>query len=268
MHYFGLCDGIRKLNLPDIEYLDIYEREFSKFYDNLVINDDYDLEYLNKVLNNTKEPVLELACGSGRVMIPLLEKGYFVSGVDASEDMLEILRKKSIKRNLSTNLYKDDMCSFHTDFKYAYVILSHISICLLEPQQQKELFINISKNVLKDNGKFIFNFTESSDKLMKSRELKPNYYFNMRTKSFIVFSEKVDLDADKVYINMYMEQIEKNKTKRYIGTSCKNIIKKEVLVNHIRTAGLRVSDEKSFFLPEGTITYLIVEKEKSKCYND
>ncbi len=98
MQYFGLCDGIRKLNLPDIEYLDIYESEFSKFYDNLVINDDYDIEYLNKVLNNTKEPVLELACGSGRVMIPLLEKGYFVSGVDASEDMLEILRKKSIKK--------------------------------------------------------------------------------------------------------------------------------------------------------------------------
>ena len=102
MCYFGLCDGMRKLNIPDIEYLDMYEGEFSKFYDSLVSNDNYDFDFLDQILNNTKKPILELACGSGRVMIPLLEKGYNVSGVDLSDDMLTILKRKCKKRNFES----------------------------------------------------------------------------------------------------------------------------------------------------------------------
>lgn len=260
MYFFGLCDGIRKLKIPDIKYLDIYESEFSKFYDSLVAEDNYDIELLNEILNNTRDNILELACGSGRVIIPLLEKGYNISGVDLSEDMLEILKKKCKKRNYDIELYKDDMCSYHPDFKYAYVILSHISICLLEENQQRELFNNISHNILKDGGKFIFNFTESSYKFLKSGELQPHYYFNTRNNSYIIFFEKVDLEESKVYINMYMERVEGDNTKRFIGTSCKNIVKREKILEYIKEAGMVINSEKEFVSPEGTITYLILEK--------
>lgn len=259
MYYFGLCDGIRKLNIPDVEYLDIYEGEFSRFYDSLVSNDNYDFDFINEILNDTRKPILELACGSGRVLIPLLEKGYNISGVDLSNDMLEILKRKCKKRNFDIDLFVDDMCSFHTSSRYAYVILSHISICLLEPKQQRDLFINLSRNVLEDDGKFIFNFTEYSSKLYKSGELKPRYYFNTKNKSFTIFFEKVDLKENKVYINMYMEQIVENRTKRYIGTSCKNIIKREEIKRYIDEAGLTIINEKKFFMPDGTITYLILK---------
>ncbi len=260
MCYFGLCDGMRKLNIPDIEYLDMYEGEFSKFYDSLVSNDNYDFDFLDQILNNTKKPILELACGSGRVMIPLLEKGYNVSGVDLSDDMLTILKRKCKKRNFEIDLFKDDMCSFKTNSKYEYVILSHISICLLEPKEQRKLFVNLSKNILEDGGKFIFNFTEYSGKLYTSGELKPRYYFNTKNKSFAIFFEKVDLKDNKVYINMYMEQNVNDKTKKYIGTSCKNIIKRKEIEKYINEAGLLIIDEKKFFISDSAITYLILEK--------
>ena len=38
--------------------------------------------------------ILELACGSGRVLLPLVEEGYELTGVDNSEKMLEIAQQR------------------------------------------------------------------------------------------------------------------------------------------------------------------------------
>src|SRR4051812_43239151 len=38
--------------------------------------------------------VLELACGSGRVLVPLVRAGNSVTGIDLSSHMLEIARRK------------------------------------------------------------------------------------------------------------------------------------------------------------------------------
>ena len=40
------------------------------------------------------EPVLELACRTGRITIPLASKGIKITGLDISEPMLEQARKK------------------------------------------------------------------------------------------------------------------------------------------------------------------------------
>jgi ubiquinone/menaquinone biosynthesis C-methylase UbiE len=34
------------------------------------------------------EPVLELGCGTGKILIPLLERDFDIAGIDNSEDML------------------------------------------------------------------------------------------------------------------------------------------------------------------------------------
>jgi 2-polyprenyl-3-methyl-5-hydroxy-6-metoxy-1,4-benzoquinol methylase len=41
------------------------------------------------------DPVLELACGTGRITIPLAKEGFKVSGLDISESMLAEAKKKS-----------------------------------------------------------------------------------------------------------------------------------------------------------------------------
>ena len=38
--------------------------------------------------------ILELACGSGRVLLPLAQEGYELTGVDNSEKMLEIAQQQ------------------------------------------------------------------------------------------------------------------------------------------------------------------------------
>jgi SAM-dependent methyltransferase len=50
------------------------------------------------------EPALDLACGVGRLLLPLLESGLDVDGVDVSLDMLAQAQKSATARGLSPTL--------------------------------------------------------------------------------------------------------------------------------------------------------------------
>jgi len=53
-----------------------------------------DVAFYERVARETGGPVLELACGTGRIALPLAKAGLHVTGVDQSEAMLAIARRK------------------------------------------------------------------------------------------------------------------------------------------------------------------------------
>jgi ubiquinone/menaquinone biosynthesis C-methylase UbiE len=48
--------------------------------------------------------ILDLGCGTGRLTIPIAEKGYEVHGTDTNSDIIDIARSRAQKRNLSVGL--------------------------------------------------------------------------------------------------------------------------------------------------------------------
>lgn len=46
-------------------------------------------------------PILELACGTGRILIPLAEAGFEMYGLDLSENMLTVCRRKVEEKGLA-----------------------------------------------------------------------------------------------------------------------------------------------------------------------
>lgn len=70
-------------------------RRLARYYDAYVSDFVQDLPiYLDSVSQDTVNRVLEIGCGTGRVLQALLNAGSLVTGVDISEDMLEIARHK------------------------------------------------------------------------------------------------------------------------------------------------------------------------------
>ena len=67
--------------------------EAAQFYDFQSFPID-DIDFYIKQLPSTKASVLELGCGTGRVLIPLSEHCAFVHGIDLSEGMLSICQAK------------------------------------------------------------------------------------------------------------------------------------------------------------------------------
>ena len=51
--------------------------------------------FYERVARQVGGPVLELACGTGRIALPLAKAGLYVTGVDRSEAMLTIARRAS-----------------------------------------------------------------------------------------------------------------------------------------------------------------------------
>ena len=54
-----------------------------------------DLPLLEAYAQRAGSPLLELGCGTGRLLIPLAEAGYRVTGVDLSPEMLRIAQMKA-----------------------------------------------------------------------------------------------------------------------------------------------------------------------------
>ncbi|MCX7707422.1 MAG: methyltransferase domain-containing protein [Anaerolineae bacterium] len=65
--------------------------------------EDYmeDLPALQAYAQRTGGPLLELGCGTGRLLVPLARAGYAVTGVDLSAEMLRRARAKLAAANLS-----------------------------------------------------------------------------------------------------------------------------------------------------------------------
>jgi len=63
------------------------------YYD-LFYPKDEDVNFYLEAAKDAGEKVLELCCGTGRLLIPLAKHGFEVTGVDLSSKMLSIARKK------------------------------------------------------------------------------------------------------------------------------------------------------------------------------
>jgi SAM-dependent methyltransferase len=109
-----------------------------------------DIEYYAERLKNVDGPILEAMVGSGRVIIPLLEKGFQVEGVDYSADMLASCLKQLDERGLTTPLYQSDLQNLSLPLKYNAIIIPGGSFLLIEKREEsiqalKQLYENLEE---------------------------------------------------------------------------------------------------------------------------
>ena len=84
----------------------------------------------------TGGPVLELACGTGRLSVPLAEDGHDVVGLDVSGSMLGAARRKASAAGVEIEFVQTDMRSFELDREFALVIVSCNSLSHLVTNEE------------------------------------------------------------------------------------------------------------------------------------
>lgn len=78
-------------------YEDDYDRVTARYYDAAYAalpGVGADVDFYRALAREAGGPVLELGCGTGRVLVPILEDGVDVTGLDASPAMLDRLRRR------------------------------------------------------------------------------------------------------------------------------------------------------------------------------
>ncbi|MFJ7954564.1 class I SAM-dependent methyltransferase [Lysinibacillus sp. NPDC096418] len=96
---------------------------------------DGDIEYYLERLKTCKGRVLEAAVGSGRFIIPLLEAGYIVDGIDYSPEMLKSCQERCEERGYKPNLYEANLKEFSLPSNYEAIIIPTGSFCLIENRE-------------------------------------------------------------------------------------------------------------------------------------
>jgi ubiquinone/menaquinone biosynthesis C-methylase UbiE len=139
-------------------------------YDHPVLAWEYDkrqplpfpgeLEWHLKYIAWSGQPVIELACGSGRLLISVAKAGYAVDGMDRSATMLDRLREKLAECDEATRkrvrLFRADMMEFVPDRRYQTVFLAYNSLQYFERKDKVGAFFRRVPLFLQPQGKFLF----------------------------------------------------------------------------------------------------------------
>jgi SAM-dependent methyltransferase len=67
------------------------------------------IAYHQKLIERYGQPALDVACGTGRLLLPYLRAGLDVDGCDISPDMLTLCQEKAEREGLSPRLYEQAM---------------------------------------------------------------------------------------------------------------------------------------------------------------
>jgi SAM-dependent methyltransferase len=92
-------------------------------YDLMVGALDYGLDFYTQLARQANGPVLDIACGTGRILLPLLEAGVDIEGVDLFEPMLRRLRSKAAEKGLAPTLHQADMSDFSIARRFALIMI-------------------------------------------------------------------------------------------------------------------------------------------------
>jgi len=136
---------------------------YSKYYNLLYKDKNYraEVEYINSLIkdySDDSKSILDLGCGTGKHDFILAEKGYGITGIDLSEDMIGIANNNKLESKYNINFRVADIRNYKSAHKYDSVIsLFHVASYQTSNQDIIEYFTT-AYNHLNDNGIFIFDF--------------------------------------------------------------------------------------------------------------
>lgn len=79
-------------------------------------------------------PVLDVGCGTGRILLDFMKQGVDIDGVDNSPDMLALCREKATEMNLKLSVYQQEMDKLSLPRKYQTILVPSSSFQLLLDQ--------------------------------------------------------------------------------------------------------------------------------------
>jgi ubiquinone/menaquinone biosynthesis C-methylase UbiE len=132
----------------------------AKFYDLFSFGTNADKKFYLDESKRCKGKVLEIAVGTGRITLPLLEAGVDIYGLDISEGMLKVLEEKAKKKKIDIKgrIKKSDMRKFKFNQKFDLIIIPYRAFLHNITTEDQAATLNQCYKHLKKGGKLILDF--------------------------------------------------------------------------------------------------------------
>lgn len=134
--------------------------------------------------------ILEPLCGSGRFLVPFLERGFDICGMDLSEEMLEKLKEKAP----DARGVKGDIVSYAPEEKFDYIFISSGSVSLFTDMEMCRAVLQKVKGLLKKDGIFVFAVETVADRCQDSSRFLTSVSVKTKEGFELILKEKKSYD--------------------------------------------------------------------------
>src|SRR5436190_14963126 len=117
----------------------------------------YGLDFYVALAREARGPVLDIACGTGRILLPCLQAGVDIEGLDLFEPMLKTLRAKAAALRLSPRLHQADMSDFSLSRKFQLIMIPFNAFIHNMTQEAQIRCLELCNEHLLPGGKLTFD---------------------------------------------------------------------------------------------------------------
>jgi SAM-dependent methyltransferase len=144
----------------------------AEYYDedySVGLPDRGDIEFYRKYALQSGSPVLELGCGTGRILIPIAQEGIESYGIDMNREMLGVCETKARTLNLpNVHLKFSSMDRFDYNERFSFIYIPFRSFQHLLTTEEQIRCLDLVRTHLKDDGLFIMDvFAPNINKLSR-----------------------------------------------------------------------------------------------------
>jgi len=178
--------------------------EFAEVYDLFMEDVDYSswrshIEEIFRLYGVKPLKVLDTACGTGNITIPMSAAGYVMSGLDISPSMLAMAESKARAARQRILFLNQDMSRMKLHEKYQAVLCMCDGVNYIVEEDELRSFFNSVYNSLDEKGIFIFDISSYS-KL--SCILGCNTYHEEKNNKHYIWNNNFDEESDTIEMEL------------------------------------------------------------------
>ncbi len=140
---------------------------------------EQELAFYTRQLTPCTGPVLEVACGTGMILLPLLGRGLDIYGFDLSAPMVEGLVARAAREghpDIRTRVTVQNMVDFCYDLQFEAIFIPARSFLHLTTQEEQIACLQNIHRHLRDGGTLMLNFfTPSLQALLDHTQRDPPF---------------------------------------------------------------------------------------------
>lgn len=142
--------------------IEVFSQGYASQYDLLYQDKDYEAEcdFLEAIFGRSElqvKTILDLGCGTGGHAIPLARRGYQVTGLDRSEEMLERARYKARSAGVDVKFVQGDIRTFDLGRTFDATVSMFSVVCYLTSNADLAAAFRSVKHHLGPGDIFVFD---------------------------------------------------------------------------------------------------------------
>lgn len=157
-------------------------KTFAHIYDEVMDERVYEewVDFTTCYIGTQPKSILELACGTGIVSVELANLGHKVTGLDLSEDMIELAKERTTDEDELLSFEVGDMLDLGKKEMYDVVTCYSDSLCYMPDESSVSTVFKNVYDALKPEGQFLFDVHS----IFKIEEEFSEYSYHYQTDDF------------------------------------------------------------------------------------